>query len=83
MLPFNTFLLITVLAVVGNMVSCILPAFGVQGTTSEVTSSSVWTALPAVAAGQAVAVDYDTWFLNARPAAARLVLSDLQRALAP
>ena len=55
--------------------------YGVQGTSSEVTSSSVWTALPAVAADQAVAVDYDTWFLNAGPAAARLVLTDLQRAL--
>ena len=45
------------------------------------TGSSVWAALPAVASGQAVAVDYDTWFLNAGPAAARLVLTDLQQAL--
>lgn len=57
--------------------------YGVQGRDSEITSSAVWTALPAVASGQAVAVDYDTWFLNAGPAAARSVLTDLQRALAP
>ena len=57
--------------------------YGVQGRDSEITSSAVWTALPAVASGQAVAVYYDTWFLNAGPAAARSVLTDLQRALAP
>lgn len=56
--------------------------YGVQGGKSDVTGSAVWTALPAVAAGQAVAVDYDTWFLNAGPGAARLVLTDLQKSLA-
>ena len=57
--------------------------YGVQGQGNEVTGSSVWAALPAVASGQAVAVDYDTWFLNAGPAAARVVLTDLQQALKP
>ncbi len=56
--------------------------YGVQGRDSDVVGSSVWKALPAVAAGRAVAVDYDTWFLNAGPAAARRVLSDLESALA-
>lgn len=55
--------------------------YGVQGRDSEITGSSVWTALPAVASGRAVAVDYETWFLNAGPAAARSVLTDLERAL--
>ena len=55
--------------------------YGLQGQGNEVTGSSVWAALPAVASGQAVAVDYDTWFLNAGPVAARLVLTDLQQAL--
>lgn len=55
--------------------------YGVQGGDSEITGSSVWTALPAVESGRAVAVDYETWFLNAGPAAARSVLTDLERAL--
>ena len=55
--------------------------YGVQGTSSDVVGSSVWTSLPAVAAGRAIAVDYDTWFLNAGPAAARRVLTELEVAL--
>ena len=41
----------------------------------------LWAALPAVTTGQAVAVDYDTWYLNAGLTAARSVVSDLQQAL--
>lgn len=56
--------------------------YGVQGENAAITGSSVWAALPAVTVGQAVRVDYETWFLNAGPAAARRALTDLDAALA-
>lgn len=50
---------------------------GVQGDNPSITGSAIWKALPAVASGQVPRVDYDVWYLNAGPAAASIVLSDL------
>ena len=42
-------------------------------------SAPLWSTLQAVADGKAVAVDYDPWFLNAGPTAARLVQDEIVR----
>ncbi len=39
----------------------------------------LWSTLASVADGKAVAVDYDPWFLNAGPTAARLVQDEIIR----
>lgn len=53
--------------------------YGVQAGSEQATalSSPLWTGLPAVADGSAVQVDDEAWFLNAGPAAARVVLDQL------
>ncbi|SDN80719.1 iron complex transport system substrate-binding protein [Klenkia soli] len=53
--------------------------YGVQAGAEQATalSSPLWTGLPAVADGTAVQVDDEAWFLNAGPAAARVVLDQL------
>ncbi|WP_147280071.1 ABC transporter substrate-binding protein [Marinitenerispora sediminis] len=58
--------------------------YSVQGGGAEtdagtVLDGSLWDGLAAVRAGRAVAVEDDPWFLNAGPAAAELVLTDLER----
>lgn len=44
-------------------------------------SAPLWSTLSAVAGGQVAAVDYDPWFLNAGPAAARLVQDEIVRTI--
>lgn len=57
--------------------------YGVQGgKLTEITEQSLWGTLKAVAAGHAVAVDDDIFYLNVGPTAARGILSALQDALA-
>jgi iron complex transport system substrate-binding protein len=53
--------------------------YGVQAGAEEATAlaSPLWTGLPAIADGTAVRVDDEAWFLNAGPAAARVVLDQL------
>jgi iron complex transport system substrate-binding protein len=46
-------------------------------------SNPLWTALPPIADGTAVQVDDEAWFLNAGPAAARVVLDQLAAAAQP
>jgi len=46
---------------------------------SFIESAPLWSTLGAVAAGQAVPVDYDPWFMNAGPVAARLVQDEIVR----
>lgn len=41
----------------------------------------LWSTLTAVADGRAVSVDYDPWFMNAGPIAARLVQDEMVRAI--
>ena len=57
--------------------------YGVQAGAEDAAalSSSLWTGLPAVADGSAVQVDDEAWFLNAGPAAAQVVLDELDAAL--
>jgi iron complex transport system substrate-binding protein len=55
--------------------------YGVQGGTSELIGSDVWSRIPGVAGGHATSVDDDVWYLNAGPVAARLVLDGLASAL--
>jgi len=47
----------------------------------EVLSGPLWAGLAAVKSGHAVQVDDDPWYLNAGPAAALVVLEDLERSL--
>lgn len=56
--------------------------YGVQGGTSDLIGSEVWSRIPGAAAGHATPVDDDVWYLNAGPVAARLVLDALVAALA-
>lgn len=57
--------------------------YGVQGgDETELTAAPLWPTLPAVAAGQAVEVDDDAFYLNTGPTAARDVLATLQTSLA-
>ncbi|MCO7221178.1 iron-siderophore ABC transporter substrate-binding protein [Klenkia sp. PcliD-1-E] len=53
--------------------------YGVQAGAEGATAlaSPLWTRLPAIADGTAVRVDDEAWFLNAGPAAARVVLEQL------
>ncbi|MEU1475486.1 iron-siderophore ABC transporter substrate-binding protein [Streptomyces sp. NPDC005760] len=56
--------------------------YSVQGDPSKTDAASVvagplWKSMKAVAAGHAVKVDDDPWYLNAGPTAARLVISEL------
>ncbi|GHE09160.1 ABC transporter substrate-binding protein [Klenkia taihuensis] len=53
--------------------------YGVQAGAEDATAlaSPLWTGLPAIADGTAVRVDDEAWFLNAGPAAARVVLDQL------
>ena len=47
----------------------------------EVLSGPLWAGLAAVKSGHAVQVDDDPWYLNAGPAAALVLLGDLERSL--
>jgi len=65
-----------------NLVDADWLFFGVQGgDESELTSMPTWSTLPAVAAGRAVEVDDDTFYLNTGPTAAQLVLDQLVETL--
>ena len=56
--------------------------YGVQGgDETELTGEPLWDGLTAVAAGRAVEVDDDTFFLNAGPTAARTVLDQVASSL--
>lgn len=60
--------------------------YSVQGDAEETDAASVvagplWQSMNAVAAGQAVQVDDDPWYLNAGPTAARLVIGQLAEQL--
>lgn len=56
--------------------------YGVQGgDETELTGEPLWDGLTAVAAGRAVEVDGDTFFLNAGPTAARTVLDQVASSL--
>ena len=48
--------------------------YGVQGDASSLTSAALWPTLGAVAAGRAIQVEDDPFYLNAGPTAARFVL---------
>ncbi|BAW93736.1 ABC transporter component [Actinomyces sp. Chiba101] len=49
--------------------------YGVQGDASSLTSAALWPTLGAVAAGRAIQVEDDPFYLNAGPTAARFVLT--------
>jgi iron complex transport system substrate-binding protein len=60
--------------------------YSVQGDAAETDAASVlagplWKSMSAVAAGHAVKVEDDPWYLNAGPAAARLVVAELAEKL--
>ena len=56
--------------------------YGVQSRdTAGLTGEKLWPSLSAVAAGRAVEVDHDPFFLNAGPTAARVVMDTLTSAL--
>ncbi|WP_241492253.1 iron-siderophore ABC transporter substrate-binding protein [Microbacterium testaceum] len=54
---------------------------GIGEGTAFIEDAPLWKTLGAVADGRAVAVDYDPWFTNAGPVAARLVQDEIVRAV--
>ncbi|WP_308114500.1 hypothetical protein [Streptomyces sp. ISL-12] len=60
--------------------------YSVQGDATETDAATVlagplWKSMSAVRAGHTVKVDDDPWYLNAGPAAARLVVTELSEKL--
>ncbi|GAB3128677.1 iron-siderophore ABC transporter substrate-binding protein [Tsukamurella serpentis] len=53
--------------------------YSFPGTSGDFTQSPLWKKLPAVAAGRAIEVDVDSWFVNASTVAAERVLADMQK----
>jgi iron complex transport system substrate-binding protein len=52
-----------------------------QTPAADLIGGPFWAGLAAVKAGRAVQVDDDPWYLNAGPAAAMVVLRDLEKAI--